>query len=402
MIDAGTDIKQVRVWDLPVRIFHWLLVSAFIMAWLSYDDSRYLDVHVFAGYLFLGLLLFRLVWGAFGSHYARFKEFAYRPAEVWSYIKGLFGQDLRRYIGHNPAGAWAIFALISLGVLLTVSGLLVLGGEEQQGPFAHLIGFRQSPPLRSLHEFSAWTLLGLVLIHVCGVISESLLHRENLIGAMFRGHKWVRGESAHVPAHRLIGISIAIAALSWTGVMFGGYLTSNPDQAYLPFKGPRLAMNANWNAECGDCHLAYHPSLLPARSWHKMFDQQDQHFEEDLMLDEALITELLAYAAAHAAEQEPTEAAWKINTSLKPEESPLQITETKYWREQHSEIEEAIWQRGDVRSKSNCAACHLDAEQGTFEDSAMRIPGQTRGLAIPSGVRALLFGQTTPNEEIQP
>lgn len=393
MIDTRKKIKQVRVWDLPTRIFHWLLVSSFIMAWLSSEDSRHLDVHVFAGYLFLGLLIFRLIWGVLGTHYARFKEFTYSRHEVWSYIKGLLSGDLRRYIGHNPAGAWAIFALISLGLILTLSGLLVLGGEEHQGPFANLISFRQSPPLRTLHEFSAWTLISLIFVHVCGVISESLLHKENLIGSMFRGNKWVRGESAKVPAHRLIGTSIIIATLSWAGVMFGGYLGSNPDQAYLPFTGQKLASNQTWNEECGDCHLAFHPSLLPARSWQRLFDEQEQHFDEDLMLDDEIIVELRDFANKNSAEQEATEAAWKLNTTIKPNEFPIQITKTAYWQEKHTTITEPTWQREDVLSKSNCSACHLDAEQAHFEDSAMHIPGQPRGLAIPSWAKSLLFGQ---------
>ncbi len=393
MIDTSKTLRQVRVWDLPTRIFHWLLAATFLMAWLSYDDSRHLDLHIFAGYLFLSLLLFRLIWGVFGTHYARFKEFSYNPQEVFSYIKGLFGNDLRRYVGHNPAGAWAIFSLIGLGFLLTLSGLLVLGGEEQQGPLAELISFQQSPPLRTLHEFSAWALLSLIFVHICGVISESLLHRENLVGAMFRGTKWVRGQSATVPAHRLIATSIVVATLSWAGIMFGGYLTNHPDRAYLPFKGPALATSQTWNVECSDCHLAFHPSLLPARSWQRLLDEQDQHFDEELMLDEDVVTELRSFANKNSAEQEATEAAWQINRKIKADESPIQITKTAYWLAKHKKITQTIWQQKEVLSKSNCSACHLDAKQGHFEDSAMQLPGQVRGLAVPSWARTLFFGQ---------
>jgi len=147
--------KTILVWDAPTRIFHWLLVIAFAIAWLSYDDNRYLDTHTFSGYTFLGLLISRLIWGVFGTHYARFQQFCYSGEEVISYLKGLLGEDMRHYVGHNPAGAWAIFALIGFGLTLTISGLFVLGGEEQHGPLAGIISFRQSTIYREAHEIQA-------------------------------------------------------------------------------------------------------------------------------------------------------------------------------------------------------------------------------------------------------
>ncbi|MCF6323284.1 MAG: cytochrome b/b6 domain-containing protein [Gammaproteobacteria bacterium] len=366
--------KKKRVWDLPTRLFHWLLVLAFALAWATYDDSRHLDIHTISGYTFFALLLFRLVWGVVGSHYARFSEFNYTPGEVLSYLHSLFGDGTKYYIGHNPAGAWAIFILITLGLLLSTTGLIVLGGEEQQGLLAGYISFDQSEPFRMLHEMIAWGILTLVIVHVSGVIIESLLQRENLIGAMFRGTKWVVGESAMVPAHRLIASLIFISAIIWGGLSLNTYLISSDDQPYQPFKGPSLAMNDLWNEECGACHLAFHPSLLPARSWQYLFTQQENHFEEDLMLDEETLSELLNYARENSAEKNKTEAAWKINRSVMKNERPLKITSITYWKEKHSEISDAIWQKKSVQSKSNCGACHFDAEQGTFQDSAMKIP----------------------------
>jgi len=395
MLPTSEDIKQIRVWDIPTRIFHWLLVSSFIMAFLSYNDNRYLDVHVFAGFLFLGLLIFRLLWGVFGTHYARFKQFAYHPREVIAYLKGLFGEDMRSYIGHNPAGAWAIFALITLGLVLTISGIVVLGAEEQQGPLAGWLSFRDSPPFRELHEITAWGLLGLVFIHVCGVISESLLHRENLVGAMFRGTKWVKGESDSVPAHTLLGVAIVVAAASWGLVMFGGHLKKTPEETHVAFTGPPLPQNETWNTECGDCHLAFHPSLLPVRSWQRLLDEQNDHFGEELMLDQETIDELLAYSKANSAEQEATEAAWRFNTTIPTSEAPIKISATGYWKRKHQDIPDAVWKRPDIRSKTNCNACHLDAKQGWFEDAAMRIPGL--GKQAPAAwIMSLFTGESSP------
>jgi len=366
--------REVLVWDLPTRLFHWLMVLAFSIAWATHDNSRHLDIHTISGYTFLGLLIFRLIWGVVGSHYARFKAFSYSPKEVINYLRALLGSGVKHYVGHNPAGAWAVFLLITVGMLLALSGLIVLGGEEQQGVLAGKITFDQSAPFSLLHEVIAWGMVAVVAVHVTGVIVESVLHRENLIGAMFRGTKWVEGESAKVAPSRLMAAVITVSVMTWGAISFSSYYGTTDEKPYLPFKGPTLAMNELWQDECGACHLAFHPGLLPARSWQRLFNEQQDHFQEELMLDEATVVELLGYAQKNSAEQKKTEAAWKINRSVASEVSPIQITSTAYWKEKHSKIPDETWKREVVQSKANCGACHYDAEQGTFQDAAMRIP----------------------------
>jgi len=151
---------------------------------------------------------------------------------------------MRHYVGHNLAGAWAIFALIGFGLVLTISGLFVLGGEEQHGPLTGPISFRQSTIFRETHEVAAYGLLLLVFIHFCGVITESLLHRENLIGTMFRGTKQADTESTSVRPHRLIAATMITVTAAHIIASFGGYLTETADQPYLPFKGPELVRSA--------------------------------------------------------------------------------------------------------------------------------------------------------------
>jgi len=97
----------VIVWDLPVRLFHWLLALSFAVAWLTQGDDRYLDVHVFAGYLMSGLLAFRLAWGVLGNRYARFRAFAFPWRDVRDYLLGILSGQAPRYLSHNPAGGWA-------------------------------------------------------------------------------------------------------------------------------------------------------------------------------------------------------------------------------------------------------------------------------------------------------
>ncbi len=369
-----TSKPQVRIWDLPIRLFHWLLVLAFILAWLSQGDARYLDVHVFSGYLFLGLLSFRVLWGLIGSHYARFHHFAFGPKAVWHYLKTLPTGPRQHFLGHNPAGSWAIFIILGLGLTVSLTGMLTLGGEERHGPFAGMIGFAWGEMFHWWHEVVAWLMLGLVCIHIAGVLIESGLHRENLIRAMITGFKSTTIQQASVPRHGLTAAVLIFTVLVGSGRYFYGYLTQTENNPYLPFIGPELPDNGLWREACGECHLAYHPTLLPVRSWQRMLAEQHEHFEEDLDLDEDTLAELHTFSAENAAESVLTEAAWKINRTTPPEQSLLRITKTPYWKEQHQNIADEIWQHPDINFQGNCGACHLDAELGTFEDAAMRLP----------------------------
>ncbi len=187
--------KQVTVWDPLVRIFHWSLVSAFFIAYFTEDDL--LDLHVYAGYVVAGLLVFRLIWGLVGSRHARFTDFVKRPREVWAYLKSIIGQHPRRYLGHNPAGGAMIIALLSSLVLVTISGIVIYSIEESAGPLgASLSGVSEfwEDVVEELHEFFSNATLALVFFHVTGVLIASLQHKENLVKSMVNGRKPVDDE----------------------------------------------------------------------------------------------------------------------------------------------------------------------------------------------------------------
>lgn len=178
-LNAQTDrhaAPTVRVWDLPTRIFHWSFALSFAGAWLTAESERLRDVHVLLGYTFGGLLAFRLVWGLFGTRYARFASFLFSPADVVRYLRSLVAGRPEHHVGHNPAGAIAIFALLGLGAATALSGYAVyqdIGGEW----------------LEELHEGAASAMLVLVAIHLAGVFVSSLLHGENLVASMITGRK---------------------------------------------------------------------------------------------------------------------------------------------------------------------------------------------------------------------
>jgi len=175
--DSGEPVANSRilVWDIPTRIFHWLLVLSFTVAYLTSESERWQLWHVVAGYTFGALLLFRLLWGVVGSRYARFSQFVRGPSQVLAYLRSLLSRKPDHYTGHNPAGALAIVGILGLGLLT------VLTGWASFNDYGDWIG--------ELHEGIVNVLLLIIGIHIAGVLISSLLHRENLVRAMVNGYK---------------------------------------------------------------------------------------------------------------------------------------------------------------------------------------------------------------------
>ena len=369
-----TSLRNTLIWDFPTRIFHWVLVIAFTAAWVTSENDRFLFHHVFAGYLLIGLLIFRLIWGMFGSRYARFRSFAYDWPSSTAYIKALITGNAARYIGHNPAGSYAIFAILVMILFVTVTGILVLGGEEGHGPLKGFVSYELGIQAKEFHEISVNLMLVLIFIHICGVVIESLYHKENLIWSMISGRKATPRSEKDVALYALIAV-IMLAIITSSGIYyFHDYVVRSKERPFFAFVNDPLPDNETWKTECGDCHLAFHPVLLPARSWKRIMTEQEEHFEEALGLDNETLLEITQFLVTNASESGLTEVAHKITDSIPPGEVPLRITETAYWKSKHEEIEKKYWENELVGSNINCSACHYDAEQGWFEDSNMELP----------------------------
>ena len=196
-------MRKILVWDLPTRAFHWLLALSFAGAFLTAESERYRDVHVTLGYTMLGLVAFRLVWGLIGTRYARFRSFAFGPRSVLTYLKSLLTRSPHHYIGHNPAGSWAIYALLALIVLAGASGYATyedIGGHGME----------------EVHEAFSNLLLAAVAAHVAGVAVSSLVHGENLVRAMVTGYKSGLPAQGVRYRHRAIGAAlVAAVAVFW-------------------------------------------------------------------------------------------------------------------------------------------------------------------------------------------
>ena len=194
-------VGAVRVWDPLVRAFHWSLVAAFAIAWLSADEVQ--PVHEIAGYTIAGLVALRLVWGLIGGRYARFSHFLKGPGSTLVYLRTMLRGAERRHIGHNPAGAAMIVAL-----LLSLSGTALTGWLSADPARVAMLPDmprivtpawaddgreEEEETLEDLHEVLANLSLFLVALHVGGVLLSSLRHRENLVHAMVTGRKRAPG-----------------------------------------------------------------------------------------------------------------------------------------------------------------------------------------------------------------
>jgi len=204
--------NEIRVWDPLVRIFHWSLVLAFTIAYLSGEEES--SLHIYAGYTVLGLITFRMLWGFIGTRYARFSNFVYSPGTVIQYLKSLLTKNPKHYIGHNPAGGWMVITLLLCLFVATISGLKVYAIEEGLGPLAgdtsltiisstyadsdeghdseyekNEHGEDEEEFWEEIHEVSSNLMLLLIFLHIAGVIVSSRLHDESLVKAMFTGKK---------------------------------------------------------------------------------------------------------------------------------------------------------------------------------------------------------------------
>lgn len=196
---------KVLIWDLPTRVFHWLLAASFLGAFVTAESERFRDVHVALGYTMLGLIGFRLLWGVIGTRYARFGSFAFGPRSVVRYVKSLFTRSPQHHPGHNPAGSWAIYALLALAVVTGLTGYAAyndIGGDWGE----------------ELHEAIANAMLAVVFVHIAGVVVSSLIHRENLARAMISGYKAGNPGDGIRYRHRLIAVLLVIATIGfWAG-----------------------------------------------------------------------------------------------------------------------------------------------------------------------------------------
>jgi len=185
--------KRIRLWDLPTRLFHWLLVVSVVAAIVSGQvGGNFIDWHARFGLFIVGLVVFRLVWGVAGSTYARFAHFFPTPAKVKAYLNGEW-----RGVGHNPLGAFSVLGLLALLAFQVTSGLFANDDIAFVGPLADLVGKDLSNRLTGLHHLAANFIYLLIALHLAAIVFYVRIKKDNLVKPMLTGWKDVEaGESA--------------------------------------------------------------------------------------------------------------------------------------------------------------------------------------------------------------
>jgi cytochrome b len=190
--------QSVLVWDLPIRVFHWLLVVSFAGAWLTTESEAQQMIHYAFGYSACGLVLFRIVWGLVGTRYARFNQFIKGTSKTTHHIKSLLNRQQDHELGHNPVGAVAMVLLMALILLLGLTGYWIV-----KGLFIELVG--------DAHEIIASMAMAVVTVHVAAAILVSFLKDENLIKSMVTGKKMGTNDQAISSPVSLVGFMLALA-----------------------------------------------------------------------------------------------------------------------------------------------------------------------------------------------
>jgi cytochrome b len=176
---GATPPATVKVWDPFVRLFHWSMVGLFAIAFVTGDELDRL--HIAAGYAIVGLLALRIVWGFIGPRHARFSDFVRTPGDAFRYLRDIVWMRARRTIGHNPAGGLMVIALI-----------VMLAGICATGYLLTTDAYWGSEAMEEIHGALTYATVGLIVLHVLGVLFASVEHRENLVKAMITGRKRAR------------------------------------------------------------------------------------------------------------------------------------------------------------------------------------------------------------------
>ncbi|AXQ28467.1 cytochrome B [Solimonas sp. K1W22B-7] len=230
-------MQRVFVWDLPTRLFHWLLVFAIAVSVITGQiGGAWIDWHGRSGIAIVGLVVFRLAWGVVGSRTARFAQFVRGPRTIRDYLRGQW-----QGIGHNPLGALSVLALLGVVALQVGTGLFTNDDITYQGPLADLISKELSDRLRAWHGWLFYALAGLIVLHFAAIVFHVRIKRERLIRPMVTGWKELPAAAplpATEPVRLALHVGSLLLALGLSGLAVyaatGGFLPPPPPPAATP------------------------------------------------------------------------------------------------------------------------------------------------------------------------
>ena len=203
--------QKIRVWDVPTRIFHWLLVAGVAFMWWSAEQGGdWLQYHIWCGAALLTLLLFRLIWGMIGSQTSRFSDFVKGPQTIRRYLQGDLTENQQP--GHNPLGGWMVVILLLALLTQVITGLFSADIDSYlyDGFLAKYISSDLAEKFTGWHKLSFNFLLALISLHLLAIIVYRLFRHQRLVEAMITGHKELEGE---LPKLRFASTFVAAGVL---------------------------------------------------------------------------------------------------------------------------------------------------------------------------------------------
>ncbi len=214
-----TTLERRQVWDLPTRIFHWALALSLLGSWFSAEGPfDLMEWHFYFGYVAIGLVAFRLIWGVFGTRHARFASFLRGPSKVLSYAKTFGSSQPSTHVGHNPMGGWMVLVmLIAVGVQAG-SGLFITDDVLYTGPYNGAVSGELAGRLSYVHDINFTILQCLVALHLLAILFYWQRKRTNLVLPMLTGHK----ASSSVPETEAITTDAVLRGLFFALLVAAG------------------------------------------------------------------------------------------------------------------------------------------------------------------------------------
>lgn len=364
-------MKRSYIWSVPTRVFHWLFAFLIVLALLTSDIERFLNIHALIGYGLFIVLFFRIIWGFIAPKYSHFSDFSFKKDETISFLKNPFTK--KEYIGHNPVASIVMIIIYVVVFFTIISGILTYGIQDGRGILSFLNNslFNDMELFEEIHELFSNFLLLLIGIHLSGIFIDRIKEKnKRTLNSIIDGYK-ITKEDESISLNYLQKIFFMVFIVIFIGFIF--FAISSKNSVLISSKFTNIdyeIKNELFVSECASCHIIYPPEMLNKKSWINMMANLENHFGDDASLDEEDTNNILKFLLKNSSETSTKEYSFMINKQNNG--TILSSTKTDYWKDKHKEIDDKIFKKDSVKSKANCKACHSDIEKGLIEDENIK------------------------------